>query len=132
TLDNTLMGGGVADSFPDHHPAERQSRRLSRGAGVDIPPQTLGRSMAAAIDLASPIAREIRNETCECVLLATDPTGLPVLDRDHPHGIRNGTMWCWIGDNKWVTFFYTPIGDSKSVRDFLGEDLRSTAQCERS
>jgi transposase len=129
-LGDTLIVEAVADKFIEHQPTERQSRRLSRGAGVDVPPQTLGRSMAAAIDLVSPIAREIRSETRARALLATDATGLPVLDEDHPHGIRNGTMWCWIGDNKWVTFFYTPIGDAKSVKDFLGEDLCRTVQCD--
>ena len=129
-LGDTLIVEAVADKFIEHQPTERQSRRLCRGAGVDVPPQTLGRSMAAAIDLISPIAREIRSETRARALLATDATGLPVLDEDHPHGIRNGTMWCWIGDNRWVTFFYTPIGDAKSVKDFLGEDLCRTVQCD--
>jgi hypothetical protein len=63
-------------------------------------------------------------------LLATDSTGLPVLDEDVPNGIRNGTMWCWVGDGRWVTFFYSKIGDSQSVKDFLGEDLCRTVQCD--
>jgi hypothetical protein len=28
-------------------------------------------------------------------LLATDATGIPVLDPDAPEGIRSGTMWGW-------------------------------------
>jgi hypothetical protein len=62
-------------------------------------------------------------------LLATDATGIPVLDRDAPDGIRNGTMWCWT-NARWVTFFYSPQGDSDSVRRFLGEDLRRIVQCD--
>jgi hypothetical protein len=83
----------------------------------------LGRSVAVTIDLLAPVARETRAMTLGCSLLATDATGLPVLDEDVPDGIRNGTMWCWVGDGRWVSFFYAPNGDSDSVRAFLGKDL---------
>ena len=128
-LGDTLIVEAVSDKFIEHQPTERQSRRFAR-SGADIPPHTLGRSMAAAIDLYVPIAREIHKETKQSDLLATDASGLPVLDQDHPLGIRNGTMWCWVGDARWVTFFYARTGDSKSVKDFLGEDLCRTVQCD--
>ena len=128
-LGDTLIVEAVADKYVEHQPTERQSRRFQRG-GVDIPPHTLGRSMAAAIDLLSPIAAEIQKETKASPLLATDSSGLPVLDQDHPLGIRNGTMWCWVGGHKWVTFFYARNGDAKSVKQFLGEDLARTVQCD--
>lgn len=92
-LGDTLIVEAVADKYIEHQPTERQSRRFRR-SGVDIPPHTLGRSMAAAIDLLSPIARVIDVETKARPLLATDASGMPVLDEDHPNGIRNGTMWC--------------------------------------
>lgn len=63
-------------------------------------------------------------------MLATDSSGLPVLDEEHPNGIRNGTMWCWVGDHRWVTFFYSAIGDSDSVKAFLGKNLARTVQCD--
>lgn len=128
-LGDVLIVEATGDKYLEHQPIERQCRRYAR-AGVDIPSQTLGRSVAAEIELLSPIARAIRTETRQSALLATDATGLPVLDEDHPLGIRNGTMWCWVGDHKWVTFFYAKSGDAKSVRDFLGEDLCRTVQCD--
>ena len=128
-LGDTLIVEAVADKYIEHQPTERQSRRFLR-SGADIPPHTLGRSMTAAIDLLSPIARVIEAETKARPLLATDASGMPVLDEDHPKGIRNGTMWCWVGGQKWVTFFYSPIGDSQSVKDFLGKDLCRTVQCD--
>jgi transposase len=128
-LGDTLILEALADKYIEHQPTERQARRFAR-AGADIAPQTLGRSMAAAIDLFSPIAREIHNEARKSALLATDATGMPVLDQDHPHGIRNGTMWAWVGDNTWVAFFYAPTGDAKSVKDFLGDELCRTVQCD--
>jgi transposase len=39
-------------------------------------------------------------------------------------------MWCWLGDDAWVTFVYSAVGDSKSVRRFLGDDLCRTVQCD--
>lgn len=128
-LGDTMIIEAVADKYLEHQPVERQARRYCR-AGVDLAPQTLGRSMAAAIDLIAPVAQSIHTGTRASALLATDATGLPVLDEDHPQGVRNGTMWCWVGDGKWVSFFYTPIGDSKSVRSFLGGDICRTVQCD--
>ena len=128
-LGDTLIIEAVADKFIEHQPTERQSRHFARD-GVEIPPQTLGRSMAAGIDLYALIARVIERETLASSLLGTDATGLPVLDQDHPLGIRNGTMWCWVGDQKWVTFFYARNGDAQSVRDFLGDKLCRTVQCD--
>ena len=128
-LGDTLIVEAVADKHLEHLPTERQHRRFYR-SGIDVPPQTLGRSMAACIDLLSPLAREIHKLTLIEELLGTDATGLPVLDRDHPQGIRNGTMWCWVGGRKWVTFFYARSGDAQSVKDFLGEDHCRTVQCD--
>lgn len=128
-LGDTLIVSAVADKYLEHLPTERQSRRFYR-SGVDVPPQTLGRSMAACIDLLCPLAREIRKLTLIEELLGTDATGLPVLDEDHPLGIRNGTMWCWVGGRKWVTFFYARTGDAQSVKDFLGKDHCRTVQCD--
>lgn len=128
-LGDTLIVEALADKYVEQQPTERQSRRFRR-SGVDICPNTLGRSMAAAIDLLAPIAAQIRAETKASPLLATDATGLPVLDQDHPLGIRNGTMWCWVGGNRWVTFFYVRSGDANSVKAFLGEDLARTVQCD--
>lgn len=128
-LGDTLVVEAMADKYIEHQPVERQSRRFER-AGIDVPPNTLGRSIATAIDLSAPIARLIHDNTRASALLATDASGLPVLDKDHPLGIRNGTMWCWVGDHKWVSFFYAATGDSKSVKDFLGKDLCRTVQCD--
>lgn len=128
-LGDTLLVEAVADKYVEHQPTERQSRRFQR-SGVDIPPHTLGRGMAATIDLLSPLARLIAVETKARPMLATDASGMPVLDEDHPNGIRNGTMWCWVGAQKWVTFFYARTGDSQSIKDFLGDDLRRTVQCD--
>jgi transposase len=127
-LGTTLVMESLCDKYLEHQPVERQCLRWAR-AGVDIAPQTLGRSIGAAIDLVLPVAQAIHDETRAPGLLATDATGIPVLDRDTVDGIRNGTMWCWT-NARWVSFYYSAQGDSDSVRRFLGDDLARTVQCD--
>src|SRR5665213_1111908 len=103
-LGTALIVEALADKFLEHQPIERQCLRWSR-TGVDIAPQTLGRSVGAAIDALVPVARMIEQQTRAPGLLATDATGIPVLDRDAPDGIRQGTIWCWT-NARWVSFIY--------------------------
>lgn len=128
-LGDALIVEAVSNKYLNQQPIERQVRHYAR-QGVEIASQTLGRSVATAIDLLAPIAREIHKETHASALLATDATGLPVLDDDHPMGIRNGTIWCWVGDHRWVTFVYVPVGDAQSVKDFLGTNLKRSVQAD--
>ena len=127
-LGTTLIVEATADKYLEHQPIERQSSRFRR-AGVEVAPQTLGHSVAVHIDWLQPIAKAIAECTRGPGLLGTDATGIPILDRDSPEGIRIGTVWCWTND-RWVTFFYSPEGDSDSVRRFLGDDFARTVQCD--
>lgn len=127
-LGDTLIVEATCDKYLEHQPIERQCTRFER-AGVDIAPQTLGRSVAVHIDLLTPVARLIEAQTRAPGLLATDATGVPVLDPNARDGIRTGAMWCWT-NARWVTFFYSPSGDADSVRRFLGDDLCRTVQCD--
>jgi transposase len=127
-LADGLIVEALCDKYIDHLPIERQSARFAR-EGVDVAPQTLGRAVVAAIDLLAPVARLIEEQTRGPGLLGTDATGIPILDPDAPEGIRNGTMWAWT-NARWVAFFYSPTGDSDSVKRFLGKDLARTVQCD--
>ncbi len=103
-LGDTLIVEAVCDKYLEHLPIERQCARFARD-GVDVAPQTLGRSVNIAIDLLAPVARMIHERTRAPGLLGTDATGLPVLDPSAHEGIRNGTMWAWT-NARWVAFFY--------------------------
>lgn len=127
-LSDALIVEATADKFIEHQPVERQCLRWAR-AGVDIAPQTLGRGIAAHIDRLLPLAGVILEQTRAPGLLGTDATGIPVLDPDVTEGIRTGSIWCWT-NARWVTFFYSPSGDSDSVRRFLGDDLCRNVQCD--
>jgi transposase len=128
-LGDTLIVEATCDKYLEHMPVERQCSRLAR-YGAEIAPQTLGRSVAAHLDLLTPISRSIEALTRGPGLLGTDATGIPILDPAATEGIRTGTMWCWT-NARWVAFFYSPSGDSDSVKRFLGEgNLARTVQCD--
>jgi transposase len=127
-LGDTLIVEATCDKYIEHQPVERQSVRLSR-AGVDVAPQTLGRSVSAHIDLLMPVAELIAEQTRAPGYLGTDATGIPVLDPSVADGTRTGAMWCWT-NARWVSFFYSAHGDAQSVQSFLGEDLARNVQCD--
>jgi transposase len=127
-LGDTLIVESTCDKYLEHQPVERQCLRFER-YGVEITPQTLGRSVGAHIDLLKPVADLIAEQTRAHGYLGTDATSIPVLDPSVTEGIRSGTMWCWT-NARWVSFFYSAHGDSKSVRDFLDDDLCRTVQCD--
>jgi transposase len=118
-LGDRLIIEATADKFLEHQPIERQCLRYAR-SGVEIAPQTLGRCVGAHIDLLAPLADAIVNKTRGAGLLATDATGLPILDPEAPQGIRSGTLWAWT-NALWVSFVYSPDAGSESVKRFLGE-----------
>ena len=128
-LSRRFIVEALANKYLDHQPIERQAGNWAR-SGVDIAAQTLGRSVAIAIDLLAPISALIWSATRGRALLSNDATGLRVLDRDHQDGVRTGTMWCWIGDARWVSFVYAPEGDAESVKGFLGNELARSVQCD--
>jgi len=113
-LADSLIVEATCDKYLEHLPVERQCTRFARD-GVEVAPQTLGRSVAAHIDLLKPVARLIEEQTRSAGLLGTDATGIPVLDPGVADGIRTGGMWCWT-NARWVSFFYSPSADSDSVR----------------
>lgn len=127
-LSDTLLVEAVCDKYIEHLPLERQCARFAR-AGIFVATQTLGRGVAATLDLFEPIAKAIEARARGPGLLGTDASAIPVLDPDAPMGIRSGTMWCWT-NARWVAFFYSAVGDSDSVKRFLGEDLGRTVQCD--
>jgi transposase len=127
-LADTLIVEATCDKYLEHAPVERQCARFAR-LGVEVAPQTLGRSVAAHLDLLAPLARLVETMTRGPGLLGTDATGIPILDPDVVDGIRTGAMWCWT-NARWVSFFYSPSADSDSVRRFLGENLARTVQCD--
>jgi hypothetical protein len=45
-------------------------------------------------------------------------------------GVRSGTVWCWIGDERWVSFFFSPEAGSEGFKAFLDGAIGRTIQCD--
>lgn len=113
-IDKGLPGTGllahvVVSKYNDHLPLSRQNG-IYRREGVEIPVSTLCDWVATVADELHPLVDLIRERTLESYVVQTDASGLKVLDRDDPEGVRKGTMWCYVGDRKWVYFEYAKTG----------------------
>lgn len=96
----------------DSLPLYRQSQMFAR-VGVSLAPSTLGDWHAFACDVLEPISGAIRHRVLGSRVLGADDTGLRVLDRDHPKGVKLGHMWGYAGDQGLVYFDYTPTWEAK-------------------
>lgn len=101
-----LLARLIVDKAEDHLPLERQQRRMAR-EGWTVPPTTVAGWWEQALDLLPALHEALTQEAMRAWLPQVDATGLDVLDRDHPKGIRLGHVWTVVGDRA-VSFVYTP------------------------
>lgn len=102
-----LLARVLVDKGEDHLPLERQQRRMAR-EGWTVPATTLSDWWAQAADLLRPLHGALEREAMHAWLPQIDATGIDVLDRDHPQGIRQGPLWTAVGGRA-VVFTYTPV-----------------------
>ena len=124
-----LLAQIVTAKFHDGLPLYRQSDIFKR-SGVEISDSTLGDWCRAAADIAEPLWKEARRQTLASYLISVDDTGMPVLDRDHPKGIKRGHLWTFLGDAERVGFCeFTPDWKGHRPRqvlaDFTGKVIQS-------
>lgn len=105
----SLLTQVVVSKYLDHIPLNRQSGIYAR-EGVDIPVSTMCDWVAAVADEMQPLVDLVRERMLESHVVQTDASGLKVLDRNDPEGVRKGTMWAYVGDRKWVYFDYARTG----------------------
>lgn len=108
-----LLAHAVMSKFEDHIPASRLVEIYDRG-GFETSSSTLCDWMAAVAAEVAPIVDRIWEKALASFMVQTDGSGLKVLDRDDPEGIRKGTMWCLVGDRRYCVFRY--------ARDGTGEE----------
>jgi transposase len=113
-IDKGLAGPGllahvVVSKFQDHVPLTRLQGIYNRG-GFKTSVSTLCGWVAGVAKEVEPITDRIWEKALGSRQLQADGSGLKVLDRDDPEGIRRGTMWCHVGDRKYVVFKYAPTG----------------------
>ena len=101
----------------DSMPLYRQSQEYER-YGVSLSPSTLGDWSAFSLDVMQPVAKGIVVDIVSSAYIRGDDTGLRVLDRDHPKGIKLGHMWAFVGAGL-VAFHYAPNWKSDHPAKFL-------------
>jgi len=121
-----LLAQIVVSKLDDSSPLYRQTKIYER-SGIRLAPSTIGDWYAHTADMLIPLAALERNIALEtCGVLSLDDTGMPVLDRDHPKGIKRGHIWTYIGDENKVAFCeFTPTWDGdepcKVIAKFKGD-----------
>jgi transposase len=124
-IDGGLPGPGllahvIVSKYKDHLPLHRLSGIYAR-SGVDLKASTLGDWVTAGTDALDPIARAIWRNALGAHLLQSDDTGIKVLDKDHPNGVKRGHLWVYLGDGRWSAFVYTPDWKGEWPQSFLAE-----------
>lgn len=107
-----LLAHVVQSKYEDAIPLQRLRKIYHRG-GVDLSVSTLCDWTEAVADSVRPLVERIEAKALESHVLQTDGTGLKVLDRDDPQNIRRGTMWCSVGDRKYVIFRFAATGSGE-------------------
>ncbi len=97
----------VHKKFKYAQPLWRQSHYFST-LGVDLAESTLCGWIKGAAETAKPIWNELRRRLLLSHCIQTDDSHLKVLDREHPKGIKRGSMWAYIGDQTHAVFDFTP------------------------
>jgi transposase len=115
-----LLAHIIVSKYEDAQPLHRQVQQWRR-QGVELSPSTVGDWAAAAIDRLEPLYKEARRDALGRELLSMDDTPMPVLDRDHPSGIKKGRIWAYVADIDQVCFCeYTPTWAGLGPRTVLG------------
>lgn len=117
-IEKGLPGPGLSahtamSKFQDHVPISRLVEIYRRG-GFETSSSTLCGWIEAVAAEVRPVVDRIEEKAVASYLVQTDGSGLKVLDRDDPEGIRKGTMWCLVGDRRYCVFRY--------ARDGTGEE----------
>jgi transposase len=112
-----LLAHLTVKKFDDSMPIYRQSQEFAR-YGVPLSPSTLGDWAAFGLEVLAPIAFRIAEKVLSSGYLHADDTGMRVLDRDHPEGVKRGHIWAFVGSDL-VAFLYAPDWKAKHLAALL-------------
>jgi transposase len=112
-----LLAHILVKKLHDAMPLYRQAQEYAR-SGVSIPPSTLGDWAAFGLDALAPVANRICARVLGAFYLRADDTGLRVLDQDHPHGVKLGHLWAFVGAGM-VAFRYAPSWRAEHPAELL-------------
>jgi transposase len=78
------------------------------------------------------VVRHIHEAGLSSSFTALDATRMPVLDRDHPLGIRSGALWLIEGDHRYASFVYAPTGHDDHIEERLAGRALGSVMCDGS
>jgi transposase len=93
-----LLSQLVVGKYRDGLPLHRQQAIFDKRYGVKLPSSTLGDWLAGACDVLPPLVEVLKQRTLQDFLVQTDDTGLRVLDKADPRGIKRGHLWPYVGE----------------------------------
>lgn len=108
----------VVQKGQDSLPLYRQESIFER-SGVHISDSTLGDWFVFAVEVIAPIAKLIADQVFASYVINVDDTGLRVLDKTHPKGVKRGHIWGFVGDGRSVAFRFAPNWKADYPAQFL-------------
>ena len=130
-LGNELLVQALVDHYQDAVPWERMERNAKQ-EGVPLAANTLASSVGALIDLFDPVVKHLREACLSSRFTALDATRMPVLDSEHPLGIRSSALWLIEGDHRYACFLYAPSAHAEHLRAFLDRRSLASVMCDGS
>src|SRR5690606_33996035 len=112
-------------------PWERMERQ-ARQQGVPLSANTLASTSGKMIDLFDPIVGRIFAKVMNSTYCALDATSMPVLDVDHPLGLRTGTLWLLQGERVYSYFMYAESGHAHHLEKRLKGFKLASVMCDGS
>jgi transposase len=115
----SLLAQVLTSKYADHLPLYRQQQIYKRG-GLELTRSTLCGWITRCAEAFTPVVDFMTEQILESLVIHTDDTAVPVLDRQL-EATRRGRLWVYIGDadHPHVVFDYTPTRERDGPADFL-------------
>ena len=130
-LGDELVVQAVVDHYENAVPWERMERQ-ARQQDVPLSANTLAATAGKMIDLFDPIVGHIFKKVVGSQYFALDATSMPVLDIDHPLGIRTSTLWLLQGERAYSYFMYAESGHAHHLDKKLKGYKLASVMCDGS
>lgn len=130
-LGDELLVQALVDHYDDAMPFERMQRNAEQ-QGVPLSANTLASSVGRLIDLYDPVVRHIHEKCFSSDYTGLDATRMPVIDAEHPLGIRSGALWLVEGGHRYACFFYAPTGHDDYLEAVLAGRVLGSVMCDGS
>jgi transposase len=128
----SLVAQLLVDKYRDGLPLHRQKERFAR-LGLPVAVSTLADQVAWAAEALHPVWQEARRQVLAAEVMNFDGTGIAVRDSSRPDGIRLGTFWGAVGDERVALYMYASTGKQHGQRegemgpaDFLAQRVGCT------